>query len=272
MLHAYFAGLPATIPPAGVLSNQGVSPPMLAHAIHRSLQTDASMPQTSSDAAVELQDISQGPASAPAPAPYAGPPPESAAPIEIDLQRLSPMLAALPSVQTDVSSAPSSAPNIALQPNSDVYGGSQTCEQSALSQLGIKSWVNGSTGYTLNITWGPQHDTLWPSLGCLQAVTGLQLSGSMPQLPDAWASNGSFPLLQTLSISSLGLSGTLPSSWGQNGAFPSLQTLYLFNTSLAGTLPTAWASEGSFANLMQLNLQYNFITGMRTSLALHAML
>lgn len=271
MLHAYFAGVPATIPPAGVLSNQGVSPPMLAHAIHRSLQTDASMPKPSSDAAVELQDISQGPASAPAPAPYAGPP-ESAAPIEIDLQRLSPMLAALPSVQTDVSNAPSSAPNIALQPNSDVYGGSQTCEQSALSQLGIKSWVNGSTGYTLNITWGPQHDTLWPSLGCLQAVTGLQLSGSMPQLPDAWASNGSFPLLQTLSISSLGLSGTLPSSWGQNGAFPSLQTLYLFNTSLAGTLPTAWASEGSFANLMQLNLQYNFITGMRTSLALHAML
>ena len=107
--------------------------------------------------------------------------------------------------------------------------------------------MNGSTDYSLNISWQPQHDTLWQSLGCLQAVTELQLTGSMPQLPDAWASKGSFPLLESLMISSLGLTGTLPSSWGQIGAFPSLQTLLLTNTSLAGTLPASWASEGSFA-------------------------
>ena len=70
---------------------------------------------------VQFQQTPEGPA----PAPYAGPPVESAAPIEINLQQLSPML-------PSVGSAPIIAPD-------GMSSSNQTCEELALGQLSLQS-------------------------------------------------------------------------------------------------------------------------------------
>ena len=53
----------------------------------------------------------------------------------------------------------------------------------------------------------------WTSLGSLHTVTNLTLTGSLPYLPDSWASNSSFPSLLAMNFSVTDLGGSLPSSW-----------------------------------------------------------
>ncbi len=53
-----------------------------------------------------------------------------------------------------------------------------------------------STGYGLSIVWQPDYNIYWNSLGCLDSLVSLNISGTLPNLPTTWAENGSFPLLQ----------------------------------------------------------------------------
>ena len=131
------------------------------------------------------------------------------------------------------------------------------CEGSVLDQLGSTSSYE-STSYLLDVTWQPQYDALWPSLGCLSSVQSFRLSGSPSnkQFPGAWADNGSFPMLKQLYIDlpSEGpeLTGTLPSSWGQPTAFPPLTTLSIASTELTGTVPDDWAVLVYFLEVLHL--------------------
>ena len=56
--------------------------------------------------------------------------------------------------------------------------------------------IYSSTGYSLNIVWQPDYDVYWNSLGCLDSLVSLNITGTLPNLPAAWAENSSFPLLQ----------------------------------------------------------------------------
>jgi len=118
------------------------------------------------------------------------------------------------------------------------------------------------SGYSIdtNLPSNCSLDT-WRSLGCLQSLTNLTLTGSLPGLPDSWAGNGSFPTLQTMNFSMSGLTGSLPNSWAQPSAFPALQTMNFSVTSLTGTLPISWAESSAFPNLTALYLQQTNITG-----------
>lgn len=135
------------------------------------------------------------------------------------------------------------------------------CELSTLQTLGWRQVYNPS-GYSID-TKLPANCSLdtWQSLGCLQSLTNLTLTGSLPGLPDAWAHDGSFPALQILNFSLSGLTGSLPDSWAQASAFPALQTMNFSVTSLTGTLPTSWAESSAFPNLTALYLQQTNITG-----------
>lgn len=53
-----------------------------------------------------------------------------------------------------------------------------------------------STGYSLDVEWQPSYVSHWESLGCLESLVSLKLTGLLPDLPVAWAQNSSFPLLQ----------------------------------------------------------------------------
>ena len=48
--------------------------------------------------------------------------------------------------------------------------------------------------------------------------------------------------------------GTLPASWGGTAAFPLLLTLQLFDMPLSGKLPASWGSKGSMPSLTTLHL------------------
>ena len=48
--------------------------------------------------------------------------------------------------------------------------------------------------------------------------------------------------------------GTLPASWGGTAAFPLLSTLWLFDMPLSGKLPASWGSNGSMPSLTALYL------------------
>ncbi len=135
-------------------------------------------------------------------------------------------------------------------------------ELQVLSQLGWQSYYDPS-GYSV-VTELPSNITsnTWHSLGCLQSLTNLTLTGSLPDLPDSWAANGSFPALQVMNFSLASLAGSLPSIWAQDTAFPQLQTMNLSMTQLSGTLPTAWRQRGAFPSLLALYLHQTNITGL----------
>ena len=76
---------------------------------------------------------------------------------------------------------------------------------------------------------------IWASAEAVSLLTALTLA-DLPfqtgKLPNTWASNGSFPVLNSLTISlralnGSSLSGPLPTAWGHPDAFRQLQNLQL---------------------------------------------
>ena len=154
-------------------------------------------------------------------------------------------------------SMPALAP--ALSPASEPLA--PDCEYNTLSLLGWQQAYNPQ-GYTIS-TQLPSNcssDT-WQALGCLKNLTKLTLTGHLPDLPDAWGANNSFPSLQAMKFSSASLAGTLPSSWAQDMAFSQLQTMDFSMTQLSGPLPAAWGQGGAFQQLKVLHLNYINIAG-----------
>ena len=122
--------------------------------------------------------------------------------------------------------------NLAAKPN---------CELDVLNALGWQQVYNPE-GYAIEAEL-PANCTseTWKSLGCLTFITGLNLTGNLCELPDAWAFNGSFSRLRVLNITMANLVGSLPPSWAQPAAFPELVTLQFNLTQLTGSLPEVWA-------------------------------
>ena len=141
------------------------------------------------------------------------------------------------------------------------------CEHQILESLGWQSFYN-STGYSISTTL-PSNLSLetWQSLRCLQSLTNLTLTGNIPNLPDTWASNGSFPVLQSINFSTAVLTSTLPSSWSSQAAFPQLRTLNFSATQLSGSLPESWAAPDALPMLTELYLHQTDITGNALRLA-----
>lgn len=91
------------------------------------------------------------------------------------------------------------------------------CELQVLTLLGWQHAYNPA-GYAIYSELPANcSSSTWQSLGCLVSLTNLTLTGSLPALPDSW-SNGSFPALQVLNLSSSRIAGTLPASWGEPSA------------------------------------------------------
>lgn len=91
------------------------------------------------------------------------------------------------------------------------------CEHDTLNLLGWQQ-AYSPHGYTINSQLPSNCSTAtWQALGCLKTLTNLTLTGSLPDLPDAWGANDSFPALQAMNFSSASLAGTLPSSWARHG-------------------------------------------------------
>ncbi len=135
------------------------------------------------------------------------------------------------------------------------------CEHKVLQLLGWEEAYNPN-GYSINAELPPNCSLqTWQSLGCLKSLTNLTLTGSLFNLPDAWATNGSFPTLQAVNFSTAQLRGPLPDTWAQNAAFPQLRLLNLSETELSGTLPAAWAQTGAFSQLVELHLGATIIQG-----------
>ncbi len=116
---------------------------------------------------------------------------------------------------------------------------SGSCELQVLQLLGWQQAYNAS-GYFIE-TELPSNCSVstWGALGCLQSLVSLTLTGKMPDLPDSWAVNGSFPALQVMNLSGPPgnpLAGSLPSSWAAPVAFPELQILNLSDSQVSGTL------------------------------------
>ena len=129
------------------------------------------------------------------------------------------------------------------------------CEVRLLHALGWQQ-AHDSSGYSItstlpaNLTEGS-----WLSLGCLCALVNLTLTGSIPQLPDMWATNSSFPALQSLSFAASSLVGTLPGGWGQPSAFPQLQNLNLSFTQLSVPFQQAGRHLEPFLGWLSLTFQ-----------------
>ena len=135
------------------------------------------------------------------------------------------------------------------------------CELRLLNQLGWQQAYQAS-GYSIAAQLPPNCSTdTWQSLGCLHSLTNLTLSGSLPNLPGAWAANGSFPALEMLTFSGAELGGPLPDNWMQAGSFPQLMTLDLSSTQVSGTLPAGWGQGGAFSRLSALNLTNVSLSG-----------
>ena len=98
-----------------------------------------------------------------------------------------------------------------------------TCELEVLNQLGWQHLYSLS-GYSISasLPFNCSSHT-WQSLGCLTALTNFTLTGSLPSLPNSWATNNSFSSLQALDLSQAQLNGTLPASWGSASCFPRLR-------------------------------------------------
>ena len=141
------------------------------------------------------------------------------------------------------------------------------CEHNTLRLLG---WQQAYCphGYTIN-TQLPSNCSaaIWQGLGCLKTLTNLTLTGSLPDLPDAWGANDSFPALQAINFSSASLAGTLPSSWALDMALPQLQMMDFSMTQLSGQLPSIWGQRGAFKQLKALHLSQVSIVGESASLA-----
>ena len=131
-----------------------------------------------------------------------------------------------------------------------------------LQLLGWQHFYNPA-GYTIS-TVLPANSTIetWHALGCLASLTNLTLTGSLPDLPNDWAVNGSFPALLLLNLSWAQLAGTLPELWSQSEAWPQLVNLDLSNTSVGGSLPVSWGQPGAFRKLSYLGLAHTEITGL----------
>ena len=130
----------------------------------------------------------------------------------------------------------------------------QTCELEVLTLLGWQYAYNPA-GYSIEAMLPTNCSSqAWQSLGCLEHLTNLTLTGSLPDLPGSWAANGSFPALQAMNFSNTDLVGTLPEVWAQSTAFPQLQLLNFSATGLSGTLPAAWGQAGAFAHLLELHV------------------
>jgi len=141
------------------------------------------------------------------------------------------------------------------------------CEHNTLRLLGWQQ-AYSPHGYTID-TQLPSNCSLatWQALGCLKTLTNLSLTGSLPDLLDAWGANDSFPALQAMNFSSASLAGTLPSSWGLDMAFPQLQTMDFSMTQLSGPLPSTWGQRGAFKQLKVLHLSQVNIAGENVCLA-----
>lgn len=154
-----------------------------------------------------------------------------------------------------------SIPKAASNFYQDLRAADVSCELRLLDVLGWQQAYN-PTGYSIS-TQLPANLTAdsWRSLGCLQSLTNLTLTGSTPNLPDAWGDNSSFPRLQSLTLATSGLAGSLPISWHQPAAFPNLKALNLSFTQLSGTLPASWAQPNAFPALLELDLSATAIHG-----------
>ena len=158
----------------------------------------------------------------------------------------------------------SSISNQSLPPSSLVpppATASSSCELNVLTTLGWQQPFNPN-GYSITAALPLNCSSItWQTLGCLNTLTSLTLTGSLPDLPDSWAANNSFAALQVINISSASLAGSLPNSWASPLAFPSLKVLNVSVTQLSGTLPPDWGQRGSFAELEELHLGMTDITG-----------
>ena len=161
-----------------------------------------------------------------------------------------------------VINAPAAAPST----SSPVH----TCELEVLTLLGWQHAYDPA-GYSIEAVLPTNCSSqTWQSLGCLGHLINLTLTGSLPDLPDSWAANGSFPALQTMNFSNTDLVGTLPEVWAQSTAFPQLQLLNLTMTGLSGTLPAAWGQAGAFAHLLELHVADTNTSGIPASFWQHA--
>lgn len=149
----------------------------------------------------------------------------------------------------------------ASSPQPDPADATVSCELRLLDVLGWQQAYNPS-GYSIS-TKLPSNLSAesWQSLGCLQALTNLTLTGSMPNLPDAWGNSSSFPRLQSMTLATSSLAGSLPVSWDQPSAFPNLKTLNLSFTQLSGTLPASWAQPNAFPALLELDISATALNG-----------
>lgn len=168
-----------------------------------------------------------------------------------------------PAPSTDLQNSIRTAvpPEAATTLHPDPLAPNISCELEVLNTLGWLKEYNPS-GYSIN-TQLPANLTAesWQSLGCLQSLTNLTLTGSMPNLPDAWGNSNSFPRLQSLTLAASGLAGSLPVSWHQPTAFSNLRTLNLSFTQLSGTLPASWAQPHAFPALLELDLSATALHG-----------
>ena len=157
----------------------------------------------------------------------------------------------------------SASPAVLLPaPAPDSVQALQDCELDVLDLLGWQQAYDPA-GYNL-VTPLPLNCTLetWQAMGCLKSLVNLTLTGQLPDLPDSWAANGSFPTLQSMNFSGSSVAGSLPSVWAVDTAFPELQILNLSLTSLSGTLPTDWGQSNAFPKLVELHLASVNITGL----------
>lgn len=163
----------------------------------------------------------------------------------------------LPSQQPEQLTANATASQFAQPPSSS------TCELQVLQLLGWQQAYSAS-GYSVVAEWPSNFSaSTWQALGCLQSLVNLTLTGSLPDLPDSWADNGSFPALQIMNFTGPdgNITGSLPSSWAAPIAFPELQVLNLSTTQISGTLPPEWGQPGALSALSELHLAGANLTG-----------
>lgn len=79
-------------------------------------------------------------------------------------------------------------------------------------------------------------------------------------LPVTWASNDSFPRLETMLLQNNSLNGSL-SAWDHVTGLRSLRVMSLAHNSLHGSLPSGWGTPGVFTQLLTLILDDNMISG-----------
>jgi len=99
------------------------------------------------------------------------------------------------------------SPKLSIAPVSQVAAATSPlasvpdCEHRLLQLLGWEQAYN-SSGYSIFAEL-PLNCSLqtWQSLGCLKSLRNLTLTGSLFNLPDAWATNGSFPALHAVNFS-----------------------------------------------------------------------